>query len=125
MDRPDNYESLTTLDISTKGLTELPSWVSECKKLEKLYCYNNKIIHLDNLPQTLKYLDCCYNNITHLDNLPQTLEELKCSGNNITQFDNLPITLIMLQFWNNPLKYNFEPTLENIRNYINQNTKIN
>jgi Leucine-rich repeat (LRR) protein len=83
MDRPHDYESITTLDISDKELTELPYWVSECKKLKKLNCDNNQI--------------------TQIDNLPSKIEEL--------------------YYNNNPLKYDFVPTLKNIRNYINQNTK--
>ena len=81
MERPEDYESITTLDISSKNLTELPSWVSECKNLE--------------------YLNCSWNKITQLDNLPITLKELYCI--------------------NNPLKYNFKPTIKNIRYYNNQN----
>ena len=103
MERPYDYESITTLDISKKKLKELPSWVSECKKLEILNCNYNKITHLYNLPQKLKELNCSYNNITHLDNLPQTLDLIDCS--------------------NNPLKYDFVPTLENIRKYNNQNNQ--
>ena len=53
MERPRNYESLTTLDISNKELIELPSWVSECKNLNKLYCIGNYISSLDNLPPNL------------------------------------------------------------------------
>ena len=79
MNRPHDYESITILNI-LDHITELPSWVSDCKKLETL--------------------DCSYNQITHLDNLPIILEYLDCG--------------------NNPLKYYFEPTLENIRKYNNQ-----
>ena len=45
----------------------------------------------------LKKLYCSYNKITSLDNLPPTIIELNCSGN--------------------PLQYDFEPTLENIRKH--------
>ena len=83
MERPEDYETLTILDISNKGLIELPSWVSQCHNLKELNCSNNQI--------------------TQIDNLPVTLKELNCS--------------------NNPLKYDFEPTLENIRNYNNQNNQ--
>jgi len=38
MERPQDYETLTTLDISNKGLTELPSWVSQCHNLKELNC---------------------------------------------------------------------------------------
>ena len=91
MERPDDYEAITTLDISDKKLKELPSWVSECKNLEILDCSRNNITHLDNLPPNLKKLYCHDNKITHLDNLPQRLKELECS--------------------NNPLKYTFKTIL--------------
>ena len=45
----------------------------------------------------LKILHCLYNQLTNLDNLPPNLQRLDCSGN--------------------PLTYDFEPNLENIRNY--------
>jgi Leucine-rich repeat (LRR) protein len=82
MERPDDYELLTELNISKKKLTELPSWVSECKKLEILDCSRNNITHLDNLPPNLKKLYCYVNLITHLDNVPQSLLILECNINN-------------------------------------------
>ena len=66
MNIPVDYESLTTLDISNKNLEELPSWVSECKKLENLNCSFNKITLLNNLPQTLNELYCNNNKITNI-----------------------------------------------------------
>ena len=97
MERPKDYETLTTLNISRKELTELPSWISECHNLKELICSINQITQLDNLPPTSKALNYRSNKITHLDNLPLTLKELFCKYNS--------------------LKYDFEPTLENIRNY--------
>ena len=38
--------------------------------------------------------------------------------NNIKTLNNLPEGLIKLECYGNPLEYNFEPTLENIRNYL-------
>ena len=96
MERPDDYESITTLNISHKNLTELPSWISECKNLKILDCSWNNIMHLSNLPQTLENLFCWYNNITQINNLPPTLVKLYCSHNHITQLDNLPISLKIL-----------------------------
>ena len=123
MERPDDYESITTLNISHKNLTELPSWISECKNLKILDCSWNNIMHLSNLPQTLENLFCWYNNITQINNLPPTLVKLYCSHNHITQLDNLPELLEELKCHNNPLEYEFEPTLENIRYYNNQNNQ--
>ena len=78
MERPEDYESITTLDISYENLTELPSWVSECKNLEILDCSNNDITQIDNLPPTLKHLNCSVNQIAYLNNLPPTLRQLYC-----------------------------------------------
>ena len=60
---------------------------------------------------------------TGLINLPDdidkytNLEKLYCNYNKITRLDNLPTNLEKLYCYGNPLKYDFEPTLENIRNY--------
>ena len=121
MERPYNYESITILKISFKNLEELPSWVSECKKLDNLNCLFNKITLLNNLPQTLNELYCNNNKITNLNNLPQTLKILNCSSNKLTELDNLPQTLKNLKCYDNSLKYDFEPTLENIRNHSKHN----
>ena len=90
------YENITELDLSNKGLDELPD-LSKYTNLKKLNCQGNAIVRLDNLQPGLQILYCSYNNIVALDNLPPGLKELDCR--------------------NNPLIYNFKPTLENIRNY--------
>ncbi len=53
---------------------------------------------LDNLPLNLKKLYCFDNKIISLDNLPSKLEKLIC-------------------IFGNQFKYDFEPTLENIKKY--------
>ena len=45
------------------------------------------------------------------------LKQLDCRDNKITSLDNLPPKLTLLHCIFNPFKYDFEPTLENIRNY--------
>ena len=45
------------------------------------------------------------------------LKTLNCNNNKITSLDNLPLKLEVLYCNNNQLKYDFEHTLENIRNY--------
>ena len=71
-----DFENITELDLSNKGLNELPD-LSKYTNLKKLNCQGNCIARLDNLPPGLQKLNCCYN----------------------------------------PFIYNFEPTLENIRNH--------
>ncbi len=74
---------------------------------------------LDNLPHNLKQLYCSCNKLTSLDNLPHNLKQLYCSCNKLTSLDNLPINLRTLICYGNQFKYDFEPTLENIKNYNN------
>lgn len=70
-----------------------------------------------------------YSSITELDLSNKVLRELPdlskytnlkildCSNNNITHLDHLPLSLTTLYCSNNPLIYNFYPTLENIRKH--------
>ena len=116
METPDY--SKTKLNICGKGLTELPADIHLYTHLEELFCDDNKLIDCDNLPQSLKELVCHNNKLTQLDNLPPNLEKLYCWYNQITKLNNLPQSLKVLSCDKNPLQYNFEPTLENIRSYI-------
>ena len=109
--------SITELDISNKDLTELPKDIAKYTNLKILNCSFNQITSLDNLPLRLEILYCWNNNITSLDNLPPTLKELNCSYNQIINLDNLPPSLKVLYCYQNPFTYDFEPSLENIRNY--------
>jgi Leucine-rich repeat (LRR) protein len=129
---PDDIDKYTNLKVLYCYNTKLTSLDNLPPTLKELYCYGNQITSLDNLPHNLEILYCNNNQITILDNLPPTLKELNCSCNQITSLDNLPNSqqagyedkllglppkLEVLHCNNNPLKYDFEPTLENIRNY--------
>jgi Leucine-rich repeat (LRR) protein len=71
--------NITVLDISNKGLTKLQDDIDKYTNLKELYCGDNKLTSLDNLPPTLEVLYCSNNKITSLDNLPPPLIELDCS----------------------------------------------
>ena len=45
------------------------------------------------------------------------LEKLDCSDNHLNSLGNLPPNLEVLSCYKNPPKYDFKPTLKNIRNY--------
>ena len=69
------------------------------------------------MPPNLQELCCSDNELSSLDNLPPNIQILDCQHNQITKLDNLPFNLRQLYCFNNPLTYDFEHTLENIRNY--------
>jgi len=75
-----DFENITELDLSNKGLNELPD-LSKYTNLIKLNCSCNNIVALDNLPPGLQKLYCAGNNIVALDNLPQGLQILDCINN--------------------------------------------
>ena len=91
--------TITELYLSRKRLYKLPDDIHKYTNLKVLYCNNNNLTSLDNLLINLIKLDCSHNNLTSLDNLPFNLEEL--------------------YYYNNPLIYDFAPTLENIKKYNN------
>jgi Leucine-rich repeat (LRR) protein len=53
--------SITTLKFSFQNLSKLPDDIHLYTKLIALYCHNNKLTNLPELPSSLQYL-YCYNN---------------------------------------------------------------
>ena len=97
-------EDITILDISYRYIKSLPD-LTRFKNLETLYCFNNQITSLTDLPQNLKILYCFNNQLTSLTDLPQQLKILDCSGNQLTSFSTLPQNLNILYCFNNQLTY--------------------
>ena len=94
LELPDDLE-ITELDISNKGLTNLPD-LSKYTKLKKLYCSKNKLTSLDNLPPNLKVFHLSTHKYDHEFNfLPQSLLYFKLSVlvRNFTELINLPNSL--------------------------------
>ena len=118
-------DDITLLDLSNRNLTKLPN-ISRFIKLEILYCNNNQITQLDNLPNTLKILFCYSNQITQLDNLPNSLQSLDCSYDQITQLDNLPNSLKELYCSNNQITQldNLPNSLQKLYCYDNEITQL-
>jgi Leucine-rich repeat (LRR) protein len=65
-------------------------------QITELYCENNKITNIDNIPSSVLILNCDNNKIDKLDKLPSKLQTLRCSGNHIVDLDNLPSELYCL-----------------------------
>jgi len=86
---PDDIDSL---DISGQDFKYIPD-LSRFTKLETLYCYNNQLTSLPELPQNLKHLYCYDNQLT---SLPENLETLYCYKNQLTSLPALPKNL---DFW--------------------------
>jgi Leucine-rich repeat (LRR) protein len=70
--------TITELDLSSKGSPNLSNDVYKYINLQELYCWNNKITNLDNLPPNIQLLYCHINKLTSLDNLPYNLQKLDC-----------------------------------------------
>jgi len=95
--------NILKLDICNKNIKGILD-LSKFTCLEKLFCFNNRITSIINIPSTLKILYCTFNQITQLDNLPCSLEELNCCNNIITSLDNLPSKLKKLNCSCNSIK---------------------
>lgn len=101
------------------------------KTLTKLYCNDNIITTLDNLPNNIKIINCSCNKIQEFTKLPKKLVELNCDVNFIKNLDilkdNLELTnlscsrnlLTELNFLPKNLKY-LICNLNNLPKYLNE-----
>jgi hypothetical protein len=97
--------TITSLEIDSQGLTELPYDLHLYTNLTHLSCCSNLLTSLDGVvfPATLTHLFCCENHLTSLDHLPSHIKYLWCGGNLLTSLDHLPSHLIALVCYNNLL----------------------
>ena len=96
---------LTYLDLNDKNIEELSSLV-KYSKITRLMINNNKLEHIPELPNSLKYLSFKNNLIKELPSkLPKNLLLLDCANNNIEKISELPSSLKILICNNNPIKY--------------------
>ena len=70
-----NYDSVVIIYCSNNQLTSLPELPSS---LTKLHCSNNKLTILPELPNSLTFINCSNNQLTILPELPNSLTKLYC-----------------------------------------------
>jgi Leucine-rich repeat (LRR) protein len=81
---PDLPANLSVLLCYSNNLTELPALPQ--KSLWWFRCDNNDLSSLDNLPDTIKYMDCSNNKLTSLPDLPAVIKEINCHNNYLNIF---------------------------------------
>jgi Leucine-rich repeat (LRR) protein len=123
--------NLQHLRCDYNQLTHLDNLIELTPNLQGLGCGHNQLKELDNLPLNIQHLFCENNKLIQLTNLPENLKVLSCSYNKLEQLD-LPETVEMLYCDHNPFIENiretepdFEPTIQNIRMYNEQNRMLN
>lgn len=82
-DKTNNAKKI--LDLSNLNLNTLPQIPIKC---EALYCFNNQLTKLQELPNCV-LLDCSFNRLTYLHDMPKC-SKLFCSYNNLSSLPNLP-----------------------------------
>lgn len=92
-----NLTGVTKLYCQNNNLKTLPELPDT---LEELICFGNKLVELPKLPPNLKTLYCNCNQLKELPELPDTLLYLKCSTNKLTHI-NLPPNLVTLKCMSN------------------------
>jgi Leucine-rich repeat (LRR) protein len=112
-----NYNQIVYLYCRNNQLNSLPNLPNS---LQILWCSNNQLSSLPNLPNSLQYLYCEINQLSSLPNLPNSLKYLYCNFNQLSSLPNLPNSLIYL---NNPLLNNQE--IEEINHkYLERNFQL-
>ncbi len=97
-------EDVEVIDVRFKNITYLPN-ITRFKNLQELYCANNKLSYLPDLPDTIKIISCSNNKITSLSRLPKNLEMLYCDNNELTSLPILPENLQVLYCDSNKLTF--------------------
>ena len=68
-----------------------------------IYCSNNNLTKLPELPDSLEYIDCSKNQLTELPTLPTSLKILNCQNNQLNNLPELQNSLESLDCYNNEL----------------------
>ena len=93
-------EDIELIDVNGKGLDYLPD-LSRFTNLKKLYCYNNQLVSLPFLPDSLQILWCSDNKLTSIHLLPNSIQILYCDNNQLVFLPLLPNSLGLLNINNN------------------------
>ena len=96
----DNYNDIIYIWCVNNSLSSLPELPDS---LKILYCNENNLTSLPELPDSLTELHCYYNKLYNLPNLPNSLTELDCYNNNLYSLPELPNSLTKLDCANNNL----------------------
>lgn len=103
-DLPAKMYPFKMLSVSNKGITSLAGIEHFFSLgLEYLYCEDNQLISLPELPNTLILINCYNNELTSLPALPDSLEILYCYNNELTSLPELPDSLQRLRCNTNKL----------------------
>lgn len=94
------FDNLDTLKCFENSIVYLPRVANSVKML---LCYTNLLDSLPALPDSLSYIDCSGNNLTYLPPLPGQLRDLKCIWNQLTTIPTLPNQLRTLICSNNQI----------------------
>ena len=133
------------LDLSSLGLTSLPSMLPACvdslnlannnlatlplailaqRNLVELNISSNQITEITELPNSIIFLGLSHNRLTTLPELPRELEMLYINNNELTMLPALPETLTILDISNNRLSELPELPRDNIRDVNARNNNI-
>ena len=87
--------NIIKLNCNYSKLKVLPD-LSRFTQLRVLYCSNNRLTSIDNLPDHIEFIFCSSNRITCINNLPFWLEGLFCNNNKIRYIKYFPPYLMRL-----------------------------
>jgi hypothetical protein len=90
-----------------------------------IWCANNSLSRLPQLPNSLKQLHCYNNKISSLPELPNSLKQLHCYNNNLSSLPELPNLLCDFVYHDNPIYIFIKKKFKNnIRKYFKHQTNI-
>jgi hypothetical protein len=96
---PEDESGLSLAGSRLMGELSIPSEF----KIARLWCANNELTSLTELPESLRELYCNNNQLASLPELPKSLIKLICTNNQLASLPELPESLRELYCYNNKL----------------------
>ena len=94
------------VDLSSKGLTEFPSFIQFGTVKGNFFCDNNRLTTLKGAPiEVSKVFDCAHNGLVSLEGAPLRAKYFDCSSNKLKSLEGSPEKANFFNCKNNNTKF--------------------
>ena len=101
------------VDLSSKGLTELPSYIQFGVVKGNFFCDLNRLTTLKGAPiEVGKVFDCSYNRLVSLEGAPLRVKYFDCSSNKLTSLEGAPKKADFFNCKNNTTKFSKDDVMK-------------
>ena len=101
------------VDLSSKGLTEIPSFIQFGTVKGNFFCDLNRLTTLKGAPiEVSKVFDCSFNKLVSLEGAPLRVKYFDCSSNKLTSLEGAPKKADFFNCKNNTTKFSKDDVMK-------------